>query len=266
AARDRVQPFRSALGEFALQSVLELGITREFFKAAPVLRAVLSRFVDLRAHGVQVQLALLAGANLFTLGNLYELVLVHRFKVPFTSSMARTAAGDIAHAGLAVGGLQLPYAYSVFGNQVRAQRVLVGETPAVHLHGIAGCRRQIAHVEYLVARPQILAGIAMAAQAPLHLQRLLLVHQRHGVHRAMTGVTANSLGDMDAVIEEDEVRQRVHPRPLQRFARAVAGAHRFEQRGIGPDLRVAVHTRLGGRNPGKTGRLHRGVAVAAIDA
>ena len=47
---------------------------------------------------------------------------------------------------------------------------------------------------------------------------------------------------------------------------AEAGAHRLENRRVAPDLRVAVHARLGRRNVREGGLLDRRVAVAAIDA
>ena len=180
--------------------------------------------------------------------------------------MACTAAGDIAHTSLAIGSFQSSDTNSVFGDQVIAQRVLVGETLAIHLNRTYVGRRTIPHIKDLVTRPQILAGIAMAAKAPLHLQRLLLIHQWHGVNRAMTGVAADPFRDVDAVIEEDEVGKRVHPRPLQRLAGSIAGAYRFEQRRVGPNLRVAVHAGLGGWYSSKAGGLDRGVAVAAVNA
>src|SRR5207248_5844600 len=47
---------------------------------------------------------------------------------------------------------------------------------------------------------------------------------------------------------------------------AVALAHRFEERSIGPDLRMAIHAGSGGRNAGKAGDFDRGVTIAAINA
>jgi hypothetical protein len=106
----------------------------------------------------------------------------------------------------------------------------------------------------------------MAAQAPLHLQRFLLIHERHLVDWTVAGVATYSFIDMNAVIEKDEVGKLVYPRPLQRLAGAVAGADGLEQLGIRPDLRVAVHAGLGGRNAGETRSLNGSVAVAAVDA
>src|SRR5271154_6644057 len=106
----------------------------------------------------------------------------------------------------------------------------------------------------------------MATQTPLHLQRFLLIHQRHLVDWTVAGVAAHTLIDMNAVVEINEVRKLVHPRPLQRLASTVAGADGFEQLSIRPDLRVAVHAGLGGRNARETRSLNRSMAVAAVDA
>src|SRR5208282_130175 len=80
------------------------------------------------------------------------------------------------------------------------------------------------------------------------------------------GVAANALIDVNAVIEIDEVGELVDSRPLQRLAGAVAGADRFQERRVGPDLRVAVHAGLGGRNAGEARSLDRRVAIAAVNA
>jgi hypothetical protein len=71
---------------------------------------------------------------------------------------------------------------------------------------------------------------------------------------------------MNAVIEIDEARQVVHPRPLQRFSGSKTLAHRLQNRALGPDLRVAVHADLGGRNAGERRLFHRRMAITAIDA
>src|SRR5579864_5170714 len=184
----------------------------------------------------------------------------------FPLAMTRVATGDIGNAALSVAGHHHSCADFVFADQVSAQRILIGKVFLINRHGAAFRRRLIAHVENLVTRPQVFPGIAMASQAPLHLQRFLLVHQRHLIDRTMTRVATHPLVDMNTVIEEDEVGKLIHARPLQRFPAAVAGSHRLKQRGVGPDLRVAIHAGLGGRDAGKTRRFHRRMAVAAVDA
>ena len=106
----------------------------------------------------------------------------------------------------------------------------------------------------------------MTIQTPLHLQRGLLIHQRHLVHRAVAAIAPHALLDMNAVIKVDVVRKLIDPRPFQRLAAAVALPHRLQQCRIRPNLRMAVHAGLGGRNSGETRRLHRGMAVTAVNA
>ncbi len=180
--------------------------------------------------------------------------------------MAGSAAGDVANAILAIRRLYSSDANLIFGDQVSTQRILIGETAAVHGDGAARRGRLVAHIENLIPRAKTLAGIAMTAEAPLHLERSLLIHQRHLVDWTVTGIAADAFSDVNAVIEINEVRKLVDARPLQRFAGTVAGAHGLEQLGIGPDLRMTVHAGLGGRNAGKARCLHRSVAVTAIDA
>jgi hypothetical protein len=79
AARNGIYPFGRAFGKFAVQGFLERGAAGEFFEAAPVFRASvrLRGFVQPRAHRFQIQLALLAGANVFALGGF--VLLFHSF-------------------------------------------------------------------------------------------------------------------------------------------------------------------------------------------
>jgi len=179
--------------------------------------------------------------------------------------MARTATGNVAHACLAIGGLYSSDANLILADQVSTKRILIGKSVAVHCDGTARRWRLVAHIENLIARAKIFAGIAMTAKAPLHLKRSLLIHQRHLVDRTVTGIAADSFIDMNAVIEIDEVGELVDPRPLQRLAGAVAGADGLEQLSVGPDLRVAVHAGFRRRNAGEARGFDRGVAVAAID-
>src|SRR4029453_16772827 len=105
----------------------------------------------------------------------------------------------------------------------------------------------------------------MTIEAPLHLQRTHLTHERHLIDASVAGLTAHSLFDVDAVIEINKVWKVVHANPVERTVIPEAGAHRFEKGRIGPDLRVTVHTGLGRRNSGKRGCFNRGVAIPAID-
>ena len=106
----------------------------------------------------------------------------------------------------------------------------------------------------------------MTVKAPLHLQRVHLVGEGHAVHSAVATLAAHTFVDMNAVVEIDEIGQVVHPRPANRLIGAETRAHRLQRGTRAPDLRMAVHARLGGRNIGKAGSLHRGVAIPAIHA
>ena len=78
------------------------------------------------------------------------------------------------------------------------------------------------HVVDLAGRAEVLGRIAMAVQAPLHLQGVLLIHDRHQVDAAVAGRTANPLIHVDRVIEIHEVGKIVHAGPGDRFARCPA--------------------------------------------
>src|SRR5580698_6813793 len=82
----------------------------------------------------------------------------------------------------------------------------------------------------------------------------------------MASFAAHTLIHMNAVVEINVIRQVVHARPANRRTTAKTLAHRLQHRGSAPDLRVAVHARLGWRDVGRAVSLNRGVAVAAIDS
>src|SRR5436190_17606539 len=71
---------------------------------------------------------------------------------------------------------------------------------------------------------------------------------------------------MDAVVEIDEVGKVVNADPVQRLVVTKTRAHRFEERRVGEEDRMAVHAGFRRRNSGERGRLDRRVAVPAIDA
>src|SRR5688500_12036525 len=137
------------------------------------------------------------------------------------------------------------------------------DEPASELHLI--CRRLIIDAEHVLPRADKALRIAVALEAPFHLQRALLPHERHPIDLPVTGGAPDALVHMDAVIEEHEVWEIVDARPTNRCVSGEAGANRLQVRAIGEDLRVAVHARLGRRDPGETGLFDRRVAIAAVD-
>ena len=127
-------------------------------------------------------------------------------------------------------------------------------------------RRLVTHIENLLARAEIFFRVAMAVEAELHLQRRVLVGERHQVDWTMTGVAADTFIDMNAVIEINEVRKLVDAGPLKRLSGAPAFADWLKISGVSPDLLVAVDAGLGGRNSGEARIFNRRMAIAAIDA
>src|SRR5690349_7849010 len=106
----------------------------------------------------------------------------------------------------------------------------------------------------------------MAFDAPGHLERLLLPHERHAIDRTVTRRASHAFVYVDAVIEVRKVGQVVDSRPRDRTSCAETRAHGLEERARRENLRVAVHARLRRRNPGKGRPLDRRVTVATVDA
>src|SRR6266576_6438258 len=171
------------------------------------------------------------------------------FANPF-SSVTRGTTGNVGHG-----------AQPIFGHQVASQRDLIGVSLAIDHDRFCAGRLFIAHIEYLIARPQIFFRRAMAVQTPLHLQRSVVIHQRHAVNGAVAGIAAHALIDMNAVIEINEIGEVVDPVPDKRFAAAETFTDRFEHGGACPNLRMTIHAGSGGRNAGKARNFHGSMAI-----
>jgi hypothetical protein len=122
------------------------------------------------------------------------------------------------------------------------------------------------HVENLVAWPQNRLRIAMAVQAPLHLQIGSLENQGHLVDLPVTRRAAHAFIDVDAVVEINVIGEPVHAHPLDGFVGAVTFAHWLQVTGGVEQHGMAIHAGLGGRNAGGRGGFDAGMTVAAIDA
>ena len=88
----------------------------------------------------------------------------------------------------------------------------------------------------------------MAVQAPAHLHGLRFVGERHFVDSPMTGRAADTLLNVDAVVEIHEPRQVVDPVPHDRLTVSEALADGLQGWTLGPDFGVAIHARLGRRH------------------
>ncbi len=122
------------------------------------------------------------------------------------------------------------------------------------------------HREHLFFGSDELLRVAMTLEAPFHIQRRDLISQRHQIDSPVTSRTPDAFVHVNAVIEISKVGKVVHPRPLDRLARAPALSDRFEIRAVRPDLRMAIHACLGRRNPGEGELLDRRVTIAAINS
>jgi len=105
----------------------------------------------------------------------------------------------------------------------------------------------------------------MAFEAPLHPQRCRAPCHRHLVDAAVALAARHPLGDVDAVIEIDEVGQRMDAVPGDRQAGRDAVPQGLEQCGLGEELRMAGQADRCRRQAGECARLHRGMAVAAVE-
>src|SRR5262249_27893765 len=126
-------------------------------------------------------------------------------------------------------------------------------------------RRFILHVEDALPGTNVQLRIAMAAQAPLHLQGCDLPGDRHLVDATVAGRAPHAFVHVNAVIEVDEVGQIVHSGPFYRLTCAKAVANRLQCGAVSPYLAVAIHAGFGGRDAGEGGSLYRGMAISAVD-
>src|SRR5262245_65357721 len=91
-------------------------------------------------------------------------------------------------------------------------------------------RRWSMHGEDLIARPEVRCRIAMALEARIHRPGSRRHHYRELVHLAVARDAADTLVDMDAVIEVNVVWKVVDARPLNRTALLKTFADKFEAR------------------------------------
>ena len=121
------------------------------------------------------------------------------------------------------------------------------------------------HVENLVLRSDVLFGIAVAVEAPLHREWRGLKNERHLVDRAVARRAADALVDVNAVVEIDIVGEAVNLDPLDRLIRSVALANRFEIIDVIEENGMAIHAGFRRGNAGERRSFDTGVTVAAID-
>jgi hypothetical protein len=121
------------------------------------------------------------------------------------------------------------------------------------------------HIVDLLTWPNVFLWCTVAVKAPGHVQGMRLLHQRHLIHLAMTGSTADTFLDVDTVIEINMIGEIMNPIPLEWRASAPAFPNWLQHISISPDLRVARHAGLCRRDTSERGLFYRCVAVQALD-
>ena len=96
-------------------------------------------------------------------------------------------------------------------------------------------------IEDIFFGTQMRGWIAMAGEAPAHVERLSFPCERHVADRTMTFGASDAFCDVDAVVEVDIVRECVDSGPADRLVLRQALPVMTQHRRIGPDLRMAGH-------------------------
>jgi hypothetical protein len=122
------------------------------------------------------------------------------------------------------------------------------------------------HVGHFFNRTEVLLRIAVTIETPLHGESSDLLDRGHGVDAPVTGHAADALVHVNGVIEVDELGNLVDAVPDHRLVLDEALSDRVEDRALVPDLRMAIHTELGGRDAGEGALLDGVVAVPTVDA
>src|SRR5215471_4309512 len=117
----------------------------------------------------------------------------------------------------------------IFRHQLRAQCFLIHHWLPTHR-------------ENLIARPQMLLGMAVTFETPLHVHVRMLPRQRHKIDASMTCFAPDTFIYVDAVIEINEIRKTVDAIPSNRPIFSHAGAYGLQYVAVCPDLLVTIHT------------------------
>jgi len=111
-------------------------------------------------------------------------------------------------------------------------------------------RRLPIPVENFVLLPQNTLRMPVTIDAPFHLQRRRLEHQRHLIHLAVTRGAAHAFVDVNTVVEINEIRQAMHAHPINGLIGAIALTNWLEITDIIEENGMAIHARFRWRNAG----------------
>ncbi len=122
------------------------------------------------------------------------------------------------------------------------------------------------HVEDLVFGANELLRLPMTVQAPFHVEGFGFPHERHFIDRPVALGAADSLGDVDAVIEENKIGNFIDAVPSEWSTGGQALANRCQQRSVCKQWEDRGHASAGIGNSSKCGFFNRSVTIAAVDA
>src|SRR5262245_35090129 len=88
-------------------------------------------------------------------------------------------------------------------------------------------RRLPIHAQNVFARTDKLLWVAMALQAPFHIERVGLPHQWHLIDLPMARDTPDPFLYVDAMVEIDKIGQIMHTNPLEGSVSTEALPHWF---------------------------------------
>lgn len=105
---------------------------------------------------------------------------------------------------------------------------------------------------------------AMTLHAPTHRQRPSLVHSVHGPWIPVADFTGHALSHVALMIEANEIRELMHPNPLDGAALRKGFLYPLNPGAVALDHRVAIHTDIQRRHRGVLGFLRADVTVNAL--
>jgi hypothetical protein len=117
----------------------------------------------------------------------------------------------------------------------------------------------------LVRGTKLRGRIAVAIKTPSHRQRFALCHQWHVTHITVTRRATDAFCDVNAVIEENVVGERVHSIPMQRLLALCAQNHWPQHFRVSENLRMTRHAGLRRWHSRECRSLDGHMAVAAVD-
>jgi hypothetical protein len=127
-------------------------------------------------------------------------------------------------------------------------------------------RRPPVHGENFFLGPQKTLRLAMTFETPFHVERVFLLREGHLINWTVARGAANAFVHVNAVIEENKIREIIDTIPTQAFVVDQTPAHEREQWRIRPDLRMTTHASLRGGNTSESGSLDGRMTKPAIQS